>query len=69
MSVEDGDLCCRVPACGRAVVGYMQIGSRGHREVYVGYPVGLNHFPLCAEHLPTAGAASEARTQQRRRAS
>jgi hypothetical protein len=48
--------CCRVPACGRPAVGYIQVGSRGRREVYVGHPAGLNHIPVCAEHLQTAAS-------------
>jgi len=67
LAVSD-DQCCRVPACGRAAVGYVQVGSQGRREVYVGRPGALNHFPLCAEHLHAAGTApSAARRQLQRR--
>ena len=54
---ESSDEYCRVPACGRTAVGYLFVGSHGRREVYVGHPGALNHFPLCAEHLHTAGSA------------
>ena len=57
MSVGITDECCRVSACGRTAVGYVQVGSHGRREVYVGHPGALNHFPLCAEHLHAAGQA------------
>ena len=61
------DECCRVPACGRIAVGYVQVGSHGHREIYVGRPAALNHFPLCAEHLDAAGTMpSAARSANRR---
>lgn len=54
MGVFD-DERCRVPACGRSAVGYIQVGGKGRREVYVGHPAGLNQIPVCAEHLHTAG--------------
>lgn len=50
-----GDGCCRVPACFRGAVGYILVGSRGRREVYVGHPAALNHIPVCAEHLHAVG--------------
>jgi hypothetical protein len=67
MSVaESNGECCRVPTCGRAPVGYLLVGNHGRREVYVGRPGALNHFPLCAEHLYAAGTTSAPRTQQQR---
>jgi hypothetical protein len=65
MSLAVGnDESCRVPACGRAAVGYLQVGSHGRREVYVGRPRGLNQFPLCAEHLHGAGTAPAPRPRR-----
>ena len=61
MGVVD-DECCRVPACSRTAVGYIQVGSKGRREVYVGRPVGLNQIPVCADHLYTMGGAGRPAT-------
>jgi len=68
-AAASGDECCRVPACGQTAVGYVQIGSRGLREVYVGRPAALNHFPLCADHLAAAGAAPSRQAHQHLRVS
>jgi len=60
LAVSDGE-CCRVPGCGHACVGYIQVGSKGRREVYVGHPAGLNQIPVCAEHLYVGGPVSPPR--------
>jgi hypothetical protein len=58
MTLGLSDDCCRVPGCGRATVGYIRVGSKGRREVYVGRPGALNHIAVCAEHLHLRAAVS-----------
>jgi hypothetical protein len=45
---------CRVPACRRAAVAYLEVNGRGGREVFVGHARSANQFPLCVEHMDHA---------------